>query len=95
MTENQRRIRELLEEGVPAARISDKLGISNRTVYSYIRKHRLPRNAVPKPGGEKETLILRAVGLGYTNEEIGELYSMTPGLVQSVVQAAKEREATS
>lgn len=91
MTENQRRIRELLEEGVPAARIAERLGVSNRTVYSYVRKHRLPRNAIPKPGGARETQILRAVGLGYSYEEIGEIYSMVPLLVERVVTDARGR----
>lgn len=92
MNENQQRIRELVEQGVAAARIHEMLGLSSRTVYTFLRKHNLPRNYMPKPGGRRETMILRAIGLGYSIEEVGQLYSLVPHLVEKVIADARERE---
>lgn len=90
-TENQRRIRELLEEGVPAARIPARLGISGKTVYEYIRKSRLPRNSIPKEQGPREQKILAALGSGMSVEEVGELFSLAPVLVSFIAERANQR----
>ena len=91
MTENQRRIRELLEEGVPAARIGALVGVSNRTVYHYIKKTNLPRNMLPLEGGKREKEILATKGAGFTDEEVGELFSLSPKAVELVVSRASNR----
>lgn len=91
MTENQRRVRQLLEEGVPAARIPGELGISGKTVYEYIRKHRLPRNHIPKESGPREQKILAALGSGMDSAEVGELFSLAPCVVDFVASRARRR----
>jgi DNA-binding NarL/FixJ family response regulator len=91
MTENQRQIRELLEQGIPAARIGAQIGVSNRTVYQYIRKNRLPRNMIPQERGRREQGILAAKGAGFSHEEVGELFSLAPAAVEFVVNRAYRR----
>tara|TARA_R100000664_G_scaffold30462_2_gene43048 strand:+ start:816 stop:1091 length:276 start_codon:yes stop_codon:yes gene_type:complete len=91
MTKNEPSIIKYLQAGYSVAKIASTLEIKKSQVYTVARKHKLPHNSPIKVGGPKEKRILRLFKQGFSNEDIGKIFSQSPQNIKKILKRYEEK----
>ena len=78
----------LVDYGLPVAEVATRVGLSKKRVYSFARSRKLPYNRPVKPGGRKESQILRMVALGHDIEDVASSFDMAVPALRNVLRSA-------
>lgn len=80
------RIKLLLEEGYSIKEVAEDLEVDPKGLYHIAKKHNLPYNAPIKDGGPKEKRIYRLSNSGFSDQDIGRIFKISPKIVRKIVE---------
>ena len=83
---NIKRIKLLLEEGYSIKEVAEDLEVDPKGLYHIAKKYNLPYNAPIKDGGPKEKRIYRLSNSGFSDEDIGRIFKISPKIVRKIVE---------
>ncbi len=79
----------LVDHGLSIADVSIQVGLSKKRVYSFAKSRKLPYNRPVKPGGRKESQILRMIALGHYVGDVAEAFDMAVPALENVLRSAR------
>ena len=83
---NEERIIELLNAGYSMKEVAEELETTTKKLYHIAKKYKLPYNAPIKEGGPKEKRIIRLFKSGFSNEDIGKIFSQSPRNIKKIIE---------
>jgi len=88
--DTKKQVHALLKRGFSVESVSQETELSPAYVYQIANTHNLPTNAIPVPGGPKETKLLALLGMGIPVTVVAKEFRLTPTLVRQIQREARE-----
>ena len=88
---NKEQAIKLLNAGYSISEVSEELEENPKKLYSLAKKEKLPYNAPIQEGGPKENRILRLHRSGFSNADIGKIFSQAPQNIKKILKRYEEK----
>tara|TARA_Y100000310_G_C20209646_1_gene590704 strand:- start:285 stop:545 length:261 start_codon:yes stop_codon:yes gene_type:complete len=83
---NEKKIADLLNVGYSISEVAEELKIEKTKIYYTAKKLNLPYNKPVKSGGPKAKRIIRLSNSGFTAQEIGKIFKISPLIIKKIIK---------